>query len=213
MTHDDLERFAEIMIVINEVFGDPRLPVSDIKMRFYFKALRDLTIDELSEAAINLANTKTIRTFPSPAEIRNVIHGRPEDAAQIAWGKFLFAVRAFGGHETVIFDDPVIHAIIAREGGWVEITKKTNDEMKWFGKDFLKIYAAYAPEIKNMAVPYKLVGIYEADNAGVFDNHVPPPVTIGDPQKAIGWQNQRRELKTETMGKVLEMITKKGGTV
>lgn len=206
MTSNDIEAFAEIMTIINETFGDSNRPVSDIKMRFYFKALSDLDITELNAAAIALANTKTIKTFPTPAEIRNAVHGKPEDQAQIAWTKFLWAVRTHGGHATVVFDDPIIHAIVEREGGWIKVTEKTTDEMKWFGKDFLKIYAAYAPEIKHMSVPEKLVGIYEADNSGAFDDHVPLPVVVGDQQKALGWAKDQKRLKSGASGVVLSLL-------
>lgn len=206
MTSHDIEAFAEIMTIINETFGDSNKPVSDIKMKFYFKALADLDISELNTAAIVLANTKTIKTFPTPAEIRNAVHGKPEDQAQIAWAKFLWAVRTHGGHATVVFDDPVIHAIVEREGGWIKVTEKTTDEMKWFGKDFLKIYAAYVPEMKRMSVPEKLVGIYEADNSGAFDDHVPLPVVVGDERKALGWTSAQKRLRSGTSGTVLSMV-------
>ena len=50
MTVDDLEAFGMVMALINETFGDPNKEVSDLKMRFYFQALEDLSIGDLEAA-------------------------------------------------------------------------------------------------------------------------------------------------------------------
>lgn len=184
MTIDDMEQFQEIMTVLNESFGDINRPVSDIKMRFYFKALSDLTIDQLNDAAIILANTKVIHTFPTPAEIRQAVEGNPHDQGQIAFDKLITAVRSIGPYQTVIFDDPAIHAFIQSYGGWEEICDKTVEDWKYMRNEFVKGYTGFQ---RIYDVPLQLTGIHDAANRCKGIDHCIPPSIVGDRAKAIAW--------------------------
>lgn len=184
MTIDDLEQFQEIMTILNESFGDPAKPVSDIKMRFYFKALSDLTIDQLNDAAIILARTKTIHTFPTPAELIQAVEGNPQEKAAVAFDKLLGAVRSIGPYQTVIFDDPAIHAFVRSYGGWEEICDKTVEEWKFMRNEFIKGYNGLTGRTD---VPLQLTGIHDAVNRAKGWNHRIPPSIIGDRSKALAW--------------------------
>lgn len=193
MTPKDRKQFAQLMLALSEVFGNEASPT---KVEVYFKALEDMPIAEISNAVWHVIKTRTTASFPKVAEIREAAHGNLEELAQLAWDKFIGAVRGVGGYASAIFDDPVIHAIIEREGGWIRVTEKNFDEMAWFSKDFVRIYKAYAPNVQNMALPEKLVGIYELDNAGKYDDYVPTPVIIGSTEKALAWVKERRAIKS-----------------
>jgi hypothetical protein len=185
MTIDDMERFQEIMTVLNEVFGDPNKPASDIKMRFYFRALSDLSIEQLNDAAIILANTKTIHTFPIPAEIRQAVEGNPTDKANAAFDKLLGAVRRIGPHQTVVFDDPAIHVFVKSYGGWEEICDKTVEEWKFMRNEFVKGYSGYSR--RRLEAPPRLTGIHDATNRGLGIDHTIQAAIIGSPEKALEW--------------------------
>jgi len=184
MTLDDMERFEEIMGMMNETFGDPAKPVSDIKMRFYFKALSDMTIEQLNDAVIILARTKTIHTFPTPAEIIQAVEGNPQEKAAVAFDKLLGAVRSVGPYQTVIFDDPAIHVFVQSYGGWEEICDKTVEEWKFMRNEFIKGYNGYTGRTD---VPLQLTGIHDAVNRAKGYDHKIPPCIVGDPAKALAW--------------------------
>lgn len=184
MTLDDMERFEEIMGMMNETFGDPGKPVSDIKMRFYFKALSDFTIDQLNDAAIILARTKVIHTFPTPAEIIQAVEGNPQEKAAVAFDKLIGAVRSIGPYQTVVFDDSAIHAFVQSYGGWEEICDKTVEEWKYMRNEFLKGYHGFTGRTD---VPLQLTGIHDAVNRAKGYDHQIPPCIVGDPAKALVW--------------------------
>jgi len=184
MTIDDMEQFEQIIGILNETFGNPDRPVSDIKMRFYFKALSDLSIDQLNDASIILANTKTIHTFPIPAEIRQAVEGNPHDQAQLAFDKLIDAIRSIGPYRTVIFDDPAIHAFVQSYGGWEDICDKTVDEMKFMRNEFIKGYPGLN---RRTDVPLQLTGIHDGNNnRGGWDHKIPPAI-VGDRTRALAW--------------------------
>lgn len=207
MTGKDRAAFGKLMAALAEAFSQEPGPA---KLDVYFRALMDLEVEQIDAAVWNIIRTRTTATFPKVAEIREAVHGKAEDQAQLAWEKFIGAVREIGGHGTVIFDDPVIHAIVEREGGWVAVTEKSHEEMKWFAKDFIRIYQAYLPNQDNLAIPEKLIGIYEGDNAGRFDEYVPLPVYVGDKQKALAWQEKRRAIEGRT-AKIMSLLPKLAG--
>jgi hypothetical protein len=185
MKPDDLEDFAEIMAVLNETFGDSSRSVSDIKMRFYFRVLSDLTIGELEDATVMLAQTKTIHTFPTPAEIGQAVEGNPHDKAVLAFDKLIDAVRTIGPYKTVIFDDPAIHAYVMSYGGWEEICDKTIEDWKYMRLEFLKFHAVHTR--RPLDVPLTLTGIHEATNRLKGLDHPALPSIVGDKERALEW--------------------------
>ena len=199
MNKKDAGKFAECMIVLNDTLGSNNQPPSAAKIEFYFKALSDLTIDEVESGALHVANTKTIKVFPTPAEIREAVKGKPEDQAVIAADKIQNALRGVGGYASVCFDDPIIHLIIQNYGGWDKLSDITQDEWKWLRKEFEKHYKVYAVRAVSLTViPERLAGIHEMINAA---KQLPWPdentVYIGDQQKALAWTGQRKALAGE----------------
>jgi len=63
---------------------------------------------------------------PKPADVVKLIGGGTMDGALIAWSKVDRAMRTIGPYETVVFDDPIIHAVLSDMGGWIELGKRTD---------------------------------------------------------------------------------------
>jgi hypothetical protein len=162
MTDNDLEGFEQAMLVLNETFGDSNKPLSDLKMKLYFEALKDLTIEQLHNAVLVLANTKTMHIFPTPAEIREAIKGNAQDQAMIALGQLKHAMETIGGYKSVSFEDKTIMAVVQAMGGWTKLCETPYDEWKWLEKDFVKIYQAYS--VRDVPAPEKLTGIVDHQN-------------------------------------------------
>lgn len=178
MTNYDEERFAALMLEMAEAVSQE---VSPFKIEIYFKHLSDMPYEDVERAFQNVIRTRVTSTFPKVAEIRQAVHGDPQDKALIAWEQLIKSIRGVGGYRSVIFDDPVITAIIEREGGWEKVCNMTSEEIKWFGKDFLKIYPSYA----NRELPVKkLAGISEGYNETMgVKSHEIKPVIIGESMK------------------------------
>lgn len=184
MTNKDRKKFAESMSVLNEEYGDPSKPISDLKLNLYFKALSDLSIEDFEKAVWLIVNTRKTASFPKIPEIREAIIGDNQDKSIIAWEKLINAIRAIGGYRSVIFDDPAISAIVELQGGWEKVCNMTSEEMKWFGKDFIKMYPAF---IKRDLPVKALSGIHEKDSAlkGIASTSKPVMIGTTEPLKSI----------------------------
>lgn len=184
MDKTDLKAFEQIMTSLNELYGDPAKQISDLKMELYYNALKDLSIDQLNDAVNILCQTKTIKTWPLPAEIRQAVEGNPQDKAQVAFDKLITAVRSIGSYQTVIFDDPAIHAFVQSYGGWEEICDKTVDDWKYMRNEFVRGYTGFC---RVNGVPLQLTGIHDAVNRAKGLEHAIPPAIVGDTAKALEW--------------------------
>jgi hypothetical protein len=187
MDDNNLKAFEHIMASLNELFGDPAKKVSHLKMDLYYNALKDLSIEQLNNAVNVLCQTKMIKTWPLPAEIRQAVEGSLQDKAAVAFDKLLGAVRSVGPYQTVIFDDPAIHTYVQSYGGWEEICDKTTEEWKYMRNEFIKGYNGYTSRTD---VPLQLTGIHDAMNRAKGYDHYIPPSIIGDSVKALEWTNK-----------------------
>ncbi|MFO0207809.1 MAG: DUF6475 domain-containing protein, partial [Betaproteobacteria bacterium] len=59
--------------------------------------------------------------LPKPADLIRMLGGTTADSAMQAWAKVEKAIRRVGGHESVVFDDALIHRCIDDMGGWVKV--------------------------------------------------------------------------------------------
>lgn len=105
-----------------------------------------------------------------------------EDMAIVEVGKVLEAVRKHGAYSSVVFDDPVTQAVIARTyGGWPRLCSEC--DAKGFRREFVRTWAAYCRQ----KVEYfgYLPGIHESTNRrNGFYEYISPPKLIGDPEIA-----------------------------
>jgi hypothetical protein len=91
VTDADRSRFAELMYALSETFDTK---VSALRVQLYFDALVDLPIAAVERAA-RLA-VGTLRFFPKPTELRELVQGNVEDEAGIAWAAFQREVSRVG---------------------------------------------------------------------------------------------------------------------
>lgn len=91
MTELDRKPFGEMLFALGEVFGEA---VTATRMEIYFRALADLSLESIRQAA-NI-HARTSKFFPKPVELREAIEGRAEDKAEIAWTHVQRIVRRYG---------------------------------------------------------------------------------------------------------------------
>ena len=105
-----------------------------------------------------------------------------EDAALVEVGKVLSAISRHGAYSSVVFDNPITQAVIVHAyGGWVRLCRAC--DAQGFHMDFARTWAAYRRQgIRHTG---HLPGITETTNrANGWHEHIPPPLLIGDPDKA-----------------------------
>jgi len=160
MKKQDLVKFAELMVVMAEVYDSGR-PPSAIKTEVYFKALNGFEITAIQKAIERMIMERVYPSFPKPAEIIQEIQGTTEDRATTAWIEFIKTVKRVGTYESVQFSDPVIHSVCEFMGGWTEVGKWLEAELKWKQKEFERLYSIMSNNDKH---PRYLPGIFESQN-------------------------------------------------
>lgn len=138
MKDTDFSRFNKTMRALQEAYT-PEKPVSKEKGLMYFNLFKswDWTVDQFEQACFNLFQTKTISTFPVPAEIREalVLNNSLE-----AWLYARKMVSRYGHNYSLIFEDKVIHSVIEAMGTWPDFTWIVESQLTWKQKEFEKLY-------------------------------------------------------------------------
>jgi len=106
----DKTRFAELITGLAQTF---HVAVGAVDLETYWRLLNWFSLDEIEQAIANYCrSSKGNRFFPKPSELVALIRGSDTDQALRAWSKVLRAIRGVGPYRTVVFDDPLIHAVI-----------------------------------------------------------------------------------------------------
>jgi hypothetical protein len=119
MTDEDRKGFAELLLVLAETFNEP---VSDVRARAYFQALRDLELEDLTIAA-NQWIARKGRFFPKPAELRELLEGATEDRGMGAWRELTEEIRRVGYYGTPKLSPATDEAMRATWGSWQAVCR------------------------------------------------------------------------------------------
>ena len=167
----DIKRFVSNLNGLAEVLG---AELSVLKIRFYEQALSRFTDDQI-EMAITIA-AQTMEFFPKPVQLIEIVEGKSQDRAIVAWDTLLTAIKRYGSYQSVLFADSKITKTVELMGGWLQVCSMTEDETKFRMTDFLKIY----PGVNGAQEEKALMGRYEQDNVmRGFVDRIPGPVRIG----------------------------------
>jgi hypothetical protein len=196
MTKNDRTKFGMLMKALNETFGNS-IPTKE-KMEVYFRALSDLSIEQIDVAVINLLNSRTITTtFPVPAEIRAAIGVDAKSFALIALNKAERAVELHGSYCAVVFDDPVIHMVIRTMGGWAKFCCPAvygdEQDWQWKQKEFISLYETFSKNPR-ADCPRILVGLGDTSYTRDGELILIAPEYIGDKLKAMAWSSVKKSL-------------------
>ena len=183
MQEKDKPAFVALMTGVAENYGQTITP-QGIALRF--KLLAPYSIAEVEKAAFSLLATRKYTTMPTVADfLERLGGGTAEDKAEVACSKALEAAAVHGAYRSVVFDDPVLQAVINNNfGGWAKFCQAEYD--KWLRKEFCEAYAAYSRQ--GFAEHGYLPGLCEIDNAAKgLAQFAEPPAMIGaaDSCKAV----------------------------
>lgn len=176
------KKFANLLTHMSDYYKEE---VSKAKLRIYWEGLKQYSIGAIEKAC--WAHTQNPdeagRWMPRNSDIIKLLDGSTVDQASIAWTKVDTAVRTRGSWDDLVFDDPIIHRVVADMGGWVLICSKDDKEYPFVGKEFQQRYRAYRQQSTLPDYPARLTGIANAHN-GAQGQPSLPPILVGDPERA-----------------------------
>jgi len=187
-----LEEFTQAFVKYQEYYPEPVM--SKEMKSIYFLGLKDLAIEQLNSAYVEIIRTRNFQKMPKIAEIRENALGETKELMnlrmQMAREKILFAIRKYGIYQSVEFDDKGIHALIDSAGGWQKICAMEQNEFEDLFKynNFEKIYGAYWKLPRNVSQNY--LGLHDNGNGTMKIKYI----TNSD----IGVNNQQNNLIENT---------------
>jgi hypothetical protein len=137
------EEFAEFSDAIESLFVGMGAESTKMTYKAYWIGLSDLSLQELQVAVCKAM--QSCKSVPKPAELRELVQGKQQDRAEIAWSELQRAI-PLGPYKHIDFGDGVINATVRSLGGWPNYLARfdsAENEM-WARKDFMATYTRLA---------------------------------------------------------------------
>ncbi len=175
----------QFVTLFAQVMSYYKQDVSDFTRNLYWNAFEGHDFDTVRKAFERHAKDPEQGRFaPKVADLVKILAGTSTDRAALAWGKTHDAMGTVGAYTDVVFDDPVIHAVVSDLGGWPKLCRTELDSLGYMQKRFMDAYKAYANR-GEFDYPRRLGG--DRDSDSVYEKHglkLPRPAVIGDQDKA-----------------------------
>ena len=183
---DNLEekrRFALLMTGLSDYY---KQEISKTVMGIYFRGLREFEYGDIERAVdAHLINPDTAGSFfPKMNELAKMIQGSTSDQSALAWSKAEEAVKRAGPYQDVVFDDAIIHRVLADMGGWIWLCSQDDKAWQFVGNDFKTRYKGYRMRGEIPDYAPILIGQANAHNSKAAINFMFKPLLIGDKTKA-----------------------------
>jgi hypothetical protein len=180
MQGNDLPTFSALLTGIGELYGKG---FSKFLVEIYWQALKPYDFQDIRQAfQAHIHNPDVGQFFPKPADIVRAIEGSGETRALQAWSLVEKAIKHIGVYQSIVFDDPLIHAVIEEMGGWIALCAMQIDELPFKAREFQKRYMGFMQKAPKRYPKY-CCGIAEGENLRL-GYAAPPRVIVGDIQKA-----------------------------
>ncbi len=155
----------------------------------YWQTLAPFPLDHIRAALkSHLLDPDVGQFMPKPADVLQLLQGKNATKAIQAWTKVLNAIRTVGQYDSIVFDDPLIHAAILDLGGWGKLCRSDARSLVFIGQQFEKIYRAYLQQ-RPTHYPKQLTGYFENQN-NFQENAAQTIRFLGDKAKAMQiWQH------------------------
>jgi hypothetical protein len=181
-TLEEKRRFATLLTHLADYY---KAEISRAVLGIYWEGLKAYSYEAIEKAcwAHTQLPDEAGRWMPRNSDIIKMISGSTIDQAAIAWSAVDSAVRVRGTWDDVVFDDPIIHRVIADMGGWVKIGSHDDDAWPFVGKEFQTRYRSFRMRGDLPDYPKQLTGMANAHNAA-GGRPLLPPILLGNPEKA-----------------------------
>jgi len=181
MLASDRENFLVAMIGLGDYYSRE---ISEGVIEIYWQGLQNYDLKAVQKAfQAHIANPDNGQFMPKVADLVRMLAGTTTDASVIAWSKVASAIKRVGPYQSVVFDDPCIHAAIEGLGGWEKVCATPSDEELVFtARAFENLYKAHKRNGNTPDYQRVLIGTSERVNADLYPHAISPPVMIGDKQ-------------------------------
>lgn len=180
MYTSDAKEFSKLIAVLGELYDKP---LTKAFHEIYWITLFHYELEDIEKAIQrHISNPDTGQFMPKPADLIRALEGDTETRAKVAWTKVDKALRVHGPYQTIVFDDPIIHKVIADIGGWTSFQAVTGENWNFISHDFVKRYRGYSTQ-PSTQYPEKLIGIIEKQNC-LIGGFITDPILVGDKNKA-----------------------------
>ena len=182
MKPDDRQKFAGLVTDVMAFYGKDTSPFA---LSVWWQACERFEFEQVSKALTRHAMDPERGQFaPKPADLVRMLAGTATDRALIAWGKTCEAMQRVGAYTDVVFDDPVIHAVLDDIGGWPKVCRSALSELTYLQHRFTESYRAYVGR-EGIEYPRKLIGDRASDDMYAKRGlPIPKPAIVGDLVKA-----------------------------
>lgn len=179
MTDDDMAPFAAYLTGVLKYY---RQPPTDFLIDVWWAGMQAYSLAEVKRALQSHIGDPDHGQFPPKvADVVRQLSGTATDRAAVAWGKVIDTMRRVGAWQDVLFDDPVIHAVVADMGGWPKVARTEDADLSYAQDRFNKTYRSLSERGVD-GYPRILAGARDSDDE--YQRRglpVPAPVLIGDP--------------------------------
>lgn len=174
MTPDDKPAFADAMTA---AWALKHRDITPAMLTLCWGVLERFDLADVLRA-IGVHASSGDRFPPQPGTLAELIEGSADDRAVRAWTRVIHAVQLVGAYDSVVFDDPLIHAVVAEMGGWPALCRITTEEVPFRQAEFVKRYRGHAQQRSLPPFPPRLAGLIEADPR----TEPPEPRYLGSPE-------------------------------
>ena len=174
---------AAFKALLTDALAFWRRDVTTFTLDVWWKACETFDLEQVRKAfSAHAMDPERGQFAPMPADMVRLLQGTVTDRSLMAWSKVYEAMQRVGAYESVVFDDPAIHAAIEDCGGWVPMCRGEMDDLPFLQRRFTDAHKAYTRR-GDFAYPPKLVGAHEQNNARLGHEGA-KPVLIGNREAA-----------------------------
>jgi len=181
--------FAKCMAALAEIFDRK---MSTKLLDIYWGIFREYSDEEFQTAVFEAA--KTLRFFPKPADLLEILDGSQDDQIELAWESLETAIRQIGAWDSVAFEDEALSAAVETLGGWTKVCGWTEAEMPFRRKEFERVYRIHMQR-KSRGPSWHPGWIEIRNRARGFLENIPPPRVIEKPRSGIAGMIEAAGLK------------------
>lgn len=183
MQPSDRKNFYAMLTSVCELYGKKASPEL---LDLYFEALRQHELIDISRALnLHAVDPDQGQFMPKPADVVRMLGGSKQTRALQAWTMVERAIREIGPYQSVVFDDPIIHAVLEEMGGWIDLCNTSTDkDLEFRSHEFSKRYQGYALQGGAQHYQSHMTGLIEADSNSK-KLKAPQPMLIGNRDAAL----------------------------
>jgi len=137
MNDNDKNKFLAIMNGLADIYT---ADLTKVGLNMRFEALKEYSIEQVTEASNIIVKTRKYTTMPVPADFITAIEGDPNELADIQKSLVMDAINRYSPAQK--FSDPITQGVIDKIG-WKKIGLSTKKEMPFILKDFADMYKTY----------------------------------------------------------------------